>query len=351
MEPTAPVPSNGVGIVAIEEEVRTLFVSGLPMDAKPRELYLLFRAYQGYEGSLLKVTGKPGKNTSPVGFVTFESKSCAESAKQALQGVRFDPDNPQTIRLEFAKSNTKVTKPKQTSPLPTNPTLTQQMTPRDPYEIPGVLLQTAPEAWPHHHPAPTNWSNIHDANMAVVGRQHQQLSILTAYTDLAAPAAIHPQMFAHHAIHHGQVPVDGNPRVAYVLPHPTHPAIAHPHPHTPLPQPALPVMTAMAAHCSTLFIANLGTSTTEQELRDLMSGLPGFSRLRMHNKNGAQCVFVEFQNFAFASQAFAQLQGAVLRSSDRGGLRVEFAKANMGEPKRLELAIRQSPGQPQVLFQ
>ncbi|XP_033112346.1 RNA-binding protein with multiple splicing 2-like isoform X4 [Anneissia japonica] len=229
-------------------EVRTLFVSGLPMDAKPRELYLLFRAYQGYEGSLLKVTGKPGKNTSPVGFVTFESKSCAESAKQALQGVRFDPDNPQTIRLEFAKSNTKVTKPKQTSPLPTNPTLTPQMTPRDPYEIPGVLLQTAPEAWNHHHP------------------------VLTAYADLAAPAAIHQQMFAHHAIHHAQVPVEGNPRVAYVLPHPTHPAIAHPHPHTPLPQPALPVMTAMAAHCSTLFIANLGTSTTEQELRDLMSG-------------------------------------------------------------------------------
>ena len=27
-------------------KVRTLFVSGLPMDTKPRELYLLFRAYE-----------------------------------------------------------------------------------------------------------------------------------------------------------------------------------------------------------------------------------------------------------------------------------------------------------------
>lgn len=34
----------------------------------------------------------------------------------ALQGVKFDPDLPQTIRLEFAKSNTKVSKPKQQSP-------------------------------------------------------------------------------------------------------------------------------------------------------------------------------------------------------------------------------------------
>jgi len=100
--------------VAGEEEVRTLFVSGLPMDTKPRELYLLFRAYEGYEGSLLKVTSKNGKTASPVGFVTFTSRASAEAAKQDLQqGVRFDPDLPQTIRLEFAKSNTKVSKPKQ----------------------------------------------------------------------------------------------------------------------------------------------------------------------------------------------------------------------------------------------
>merc|ERR1739838_1127771 len=97
-----------------EEEVRTLFVSGLPMDTKPRELYLLFRAYEGYEGSLLKVTSKNGKTSSPVGFVTFNTRAGAEAAKQDLQqGVRFDPDLPQTIRLEFAKSNTKVSKPEQ----------------------------------------------------------------------------------------------------------------------------------------------------------------------------------------------------------------------------------------------
>merc|ERR1719483_584282 len=84
------------------------------MDTKPRELYLLFRAYEGYEGSLLKVTSKNGKTASPVGFVTFSTRAGAEAAKQDLQqGVRFDPDLPQTIRLEFAKSNTKVSKPKQ----------------------------------------------------------------------------------------------------------------------------------------------------------------------------------------------------------------------------------------------
>jgi len=30
----------------MQKDVRTLFVSGLPMDIKPRELYLLCRAYE-----------------------------------------------------------------------------------------------------------------------------------------------------------------------------------------------------------------------------------------------------------------------------------------------------------------
>lgn len=101
---------NNIGLN--DDEVRTLFVSGLPMDAKPRELYLLFRGFKGYEGSLLKVTNKNGKNLSPVGFVTFTNRADAETAKQELTGVRFDPDLPATLRLEFAKSNTKVQKPK-----------------------------------------------------------------------------------------------------------------------------------------------------------------------------------------------------------------------------------------------
>ena len=50
-----------------------------------------------------------------------------------LQGMRFDPDLPQTLRLEFAKSNTKVTKPKQQfASLPTtinNPAFLHQFAP------------------------------------------------------------------------------------------------------------------------------------------------------------------------------------------------------------------------------
>ena len=39
-------------------QVRTLFVSGLPMDTKPRELYLLFRAYEVGGQLLCEVGGQ-----------------------------------------------------------------------------------------------------------------------------------------------------------------------------------------------------------------------------------------------------------------------------------------------------
>ncbi|XP_037766975.1 RNA-binding protein with multiple splicing 2 isoform X2 [Chelonia mydas] len=121
----------------IEEEVRTLFVSGLPVDIKPRELYLLFRPFKGYEGSLIKLTSK-----QPVGFVTFDSRAGAEAAKNALNGIRFDPENPQTLRLEFAKANTKMAKSKlMATPNPTNihPALGAHFIARDPYALVSSL--------------------------------------------------------------------------------------------------------------------------------------------------------------------------------------------------------------------
>ncbi|XP_068131728.1 RNA-binding protein with multiple splicing 2 [Hyperolius riggenbachi] len=130
----------------IEEEVRTLFVSGLPIDIKPRELYLLFRPFKGYEGSLIKLTSK-----QPVGFVTFDNRAGAEAAKNALNGIRFDPENPQTLRLEFAKANTKMAKNKlMATPNPTNlhPALGAHFIARDPYDLTGAaLIPASPEAW------------------------------------------------------------------------------------------------------------------------------------------------------------------------------------------------------------
>ncbi|KAI4808298.1 hypothetical protein KUCAC02_000362 [Chaenocephalus aceratus] len=144
----------------LEMKVRTLFVSGLPLDIKPRELYLLFRPFKGYEGSLIKLTSK-----QPVGFVSFDSRSEAEAAKNALNGVRFDPEIPQTLRLEFAKANTKMAKNKLVgtpNPLPSQQSPGPQFISRDPYEltVPGLYPSSPDIRWlPPADGSPQGWKS------------------------------------------------------------------------------------------------------------------------------------------------------------------------------------------------
>ncbi|ESO90845.1 hypothetical protein LOTGIDRAFT_122701, partial [Lottia gigantea] len=294
-------------------QVRTLFVSGLPMDAKPRELYLLFRAYKGYEGSLLKVTSKNGKNTSPVGFVTFTTRLAAETAKQDLQGVRFDPDLPQTLRLEFAKSNTKVTKPKQQSPQPaaTHPTIIHPLT----GQLCPAIFPSCPEGWTPHplaaYPELTHTAALHHTALL----QHPALTQLPVRVSFIQPTALI------------------GPPATMGIPHPSYAT-------TPIltsPTSAMNMttttnmMTSPTVPCSTLFVANLGQFCSEQELKDLFGTFQGFSRVRMHNKGGSPVAFVEFQDLRTATEAMARLQGFMLLSSDRGGIRIEYARNKMGE--------------------
>ncbi|KAK9310313.1 hypothetical protein QLX08_000321 [Tetragonisca angustula] len=308
-----------------EDEVRTLFVSGLPMDAKPRELYLLFRAYEGYEGSLLKVTSKNGKTASPVGFVTFHTRAGAEAAKQDLQqGVRFDPDMPQTIRLEFAKSNTKVSKPKQpaAAAATSHPALMHPLT----GHLGSPFFHGGPELW--HHPLAYSTAG--------------ELPGTLQHATLVHPA-LHPQVPAPMSLPHPTTLTSIHASLPHFLPSP---ALASPV-GSPSSQPNIAVSNAP---CSTLFVANLGQFVSEHELKDIFSSFPGFSRLRMHTKGGSPVAFVEYQDVRYAAQAMATLQGSFLLSSDRGAIRIEYAKSKMAEVGFTNLWIegskREENGQP-----
>jgi len=61
------------------------------------------------------------------------------------------------------------------------------------------------------------------------------------------------------------------------------------------------------------------------------SSFPGFSRLRMHSKGGTPVAFVEFSEVRAATLAMGALQGSLLASSDRGAVRIEYAKSRMAE--------------------
>eukprot|EP00258_Populus_trichocarpa_P044766 XP_024460785.1 glyceraldehyde-3-phosphate dehydrogenase, testis-specific isoform X5 [Populus trichocarpa] len=83
-----PPPAPFVSYVSVpayvpHDQVRTLFVAGLPDDIKPREMYNLFREFPGYESSHLRT---PSQNS---------------------QGMVFDLEKGSTLYIDLAKSNSR----------------------------------------------------------------------------------------------------------------------------------------------------------------------------------------------------------------------------------------------------
>lgn len=274
-----------------DDEVRTLFVSGLPIDVKPREIYLLFRGFKGYEGSLLKLTDKQGKTQSPVAFVTFENREQAEEAKASLQGVRFDPDASLTLRLEFARSNTKVSKPVNKQAV-----LAPHFFPREPQFIPADFAAAG------FFPTPPEPSLAYPAPI---------------FNDIMVAAATAHNPFNHH------------PTIIQQLQgFPQH------HPIIPLPSPTVPLGDITGnLPCTTLFVANLEKGCTEQQLREIFARTNGFRRLKIHDKgSGSPVCFVEYQDVQTAILAKHFLTGTIMPPGEKaGGIRIEFAKSKMGE--------------------
>ncbi|OXU17800.1 hypothetical protein TSAR_010042 [Trichomalopsis sarcophagae] len=86
--------------------------------------------------------------------------------------------------------------------------------------------------------------------------------------------------------------------------------------------------------------------TSERMLSSLyMYIFPGFCRLRMHTKGGSPVAFVEYQDVRYAAQAMATLQGSLLVSSDRGAIRIEYAKSKMAEVGFTNLWMEGSKGE------
>jgi hypothetical protein len=69
------------------DELRTLFIAGLPADAKPREVYNLFRDFPGYVSSHLR----SGKSSQAYAFAVFADQPSALAALSATN-VRVPHD-------------------------------------------------------------------------------------------------------------------------------------------------------------------------------------------------------------------------------------------------------------------
>lgn len=266
------------------EEVRTIFVLGFPPDVKERELQNLLRWWPGYEASQMNFKGE-----QPMGFALFSSAAMALSARDALQNLVFDPEANSVLRAEMAKKNLYVkrgvtgagveaTGYDQSKRLRTVGDYT-----RSPY-VPGAYPGPAPAP-------PTSW-------------------VPQSYI----PANVPYDPYGGY----GMPPVQPLPPIA--------PALA--------PSGYAPVQNNKDnPPCNTLFIGNLGEATSEAELRGLLSGQPGFKQMKVLRQGKSTVCFIEFVDVNAAIAVHNNLQGAILASSDRGGMRLQYSKNPFGKRK------------------
>ncbi|KAH9667685.1 RRM domain-containing protein [Citrus sinensis] len=297
--PPPPVPYDNTNRIA-HDEVRTIFITGLPDDVKERELQNLLRWLPGYEASQVNYKGE-----KPMGFALFSTAQLAVAAKDALQEMIFDAETKSVLHTEMAKKNLFVKR--------------------------GIVADT----------------NAYDQSKRLrTGGDY-------THTGYSAPSPFHappaPVWGPHGYMAPPPPPYD--PYGGYGVPPVQMPAPAP----VPAPSSYVPVQPDNAASdkpvnariakflnsisifcltflqntkdnppCNTLFIGNLGESINEEELRGLFSAQPGFKQMKVLRQERHTVCFIEFEDVNSASSVHHNLQGAVIPSSGSVGMRIQY---------------------------
>ncbi|EGX96134.1 RNA binding protein [Cordyceps militaris CM01] len=98
--------------------------------------------------------------------------------------------------------------------------------------------------------------------------------------------------------------------------------------HHPRPPPANPA--DQNPPCNTLYVGNLPSDTSEEELKAMFSKQRGYKRLCFRTKSNGPMCFVEFEDVSFATKALHELYGHPLHNSTKGGIRLSFSKNPLG---------------------
>ncbi|XWS20786.1 hypothetical protein CRYUN_Cryun31cG0132500 [Craigia yunnanensis] len=261
------------------DEVRTIFITGLPEDIKERELQNLLRWLPGYEASQVNFKGE-----KPMGFALFSSAQLAIAAKDALQEMVFDAESKSVLHIEMAKKNLFVKR--------------------------GIVTD----------------SNAYDQSKRLrTGGDYSH----SAYT---TPSPFHPPpapVWGPHG-YMAPTPPPYDPYRGYPVPPVPMPTVAP----VPAPSSYVPVQnTKDNPPCNTLFIGNLGENINEEELRGLFSAQPGFKQMKIMRQERHTVCFIEFDDVNTATNVHHSLQGAVIPSSGSVGMRIQYSKNPFGKRK------------------
>ncbi|KAH7515308.1 hypothetical protein FEM48_Zijuj10G0012900 [Ziziphus jujuba var. spinosa] len=277
------------------DEVRTIFITGLPEDVKERELQNLLRWLPGYEASQVNFKGE-----KPMGFALFSSAQQALAAKDTLQNMVFDAESKSVLHTEMAKKNLFVKR--------------------------GIVADS---------------SSYDQSKRLRTGGDY-------SHAGYSSPSPFHPPApvwgphgynFVYAARYMAPPPPPYDPYGGYPVPPVPMPAPA------PLPAPSsyVPVQnTKDNPPCNTLFIGNLGENINEEELRGLFSVQPGFKQMKILRQERHTVCFIEFEDVNSATNVHHNLQGAVIPSSGSVGMRIQYPLIYLVSYKKASIHLRRS---------
>ncbi|XP_057542432.1 uncharacterized protein LOC130820904 isoform X2 [Amaranthus tricolor] len=267
-----PPPSQ-----SLENELRTLFVAGLPEDVKPREIYNLFRDFDGYLSSNLR---SPSKNSQPFAFAVFSDQHSAVTAMHALNGMVFDLEKGSTLYIDLAKSNSRSKRQRADDE---GPTFDKKHKGSPAFSRGSIELGSG---------------SVHIPGMGN-----------SAYNTIGYPSAQSHWSYNSRGISERNISKS------------SHSSASHASQENP--------------PCPTLFVAKLAPNCSEKELTEVFLRCRGFLKLKIQSTYGPPVAFVDFRDTACSTEALNQLQGTVLVSSPHGeGLRLEYAKSRMGKQRK-----------------
>lgn len=272
--PTIPLEYS---VRSSADEVRTIFITGLPGDVKERELHNLLRWLPGFEASQINSKGE-----QPMGFALFSTPQHALAAKAAVQDLLFDEEQKSVLHTEMAKKNLFVKRG-----------VGADFSSLDQSKRIRTGGEYAPSGFtsPPFHPQPT---------------------ALWPASGYMAPPVLYS-------------PYGGYPVSQVALPPPA-PVLA--------PSGYASVQnTKDNPPCNTLFVGNLAENVVEDDLRGLFSIQPGYKQMKVLRHERNTVCFIEFEDIAAATAVHINLQGAVLPNTGRIGIRIQFSKNPFGRRK------------------
>ncbi|KAK1375952.1 cell wall integrity protein scw1-like [Heracleum sosnowskyi] len=249
--------------------INTLFISGLPDDVSVREIHNLFRHRPGFESCQLKYTGR---RNQVVAFATFNDHRSAIAVLHTLNGVKFDPETGHVLHIELARSNSR-----------------KRKSGSGPYVVIDKRKNSNADAQDNSSDDGDGESDLPTGPGNPESSDKDDIEIQKSGETEPNTAASENEQMEKNA--------DGL-------------------------QP-----------CSTLFIANLGPTCTSDELKQVLSQYPGFNSLKVRDRGGMPVAFADFEELEQANVVMDALKDKTLPSSDRGGMHIEYARSKMRKPK------------------